>query len=177
MEKQKLSKVIFSKVLEMHLKKYLTYIEKTINGLSKPFSTHEYVEKKLFFAKVMIIDEALFFKVSDKRLETIYSIENCTDNKTVCSLKWINTRNKFSLHILKSLLDYQRKYWFSGKKADIKPLNLRQFLSLFPLQYLEQSRLSRLISNLSVINPQSQIVYLRSLFISKKNSIRILLKK
>ena len=168
MEKHKLSKVIFSNVLEMPLKKYLAYIEKTINGLTPSFSTHAYSKKSNFYARVMITDGTPGFEVSDKRLEIIYSINNCNNNKTVCSLKWINTRNRFSLHILKSLLDYQRKYWFSNKKADMKPLSLRQFLSLYPLQYLEQSRLSRLLQNLLVRNPQNQIVNLRSLFISKK---------
>jgi len=168
MDKKTLSKIIFSNVLEMPLRKYLATIEKTVNELSTPFSTHHNEEKELFYARVMIKDGTLCFKVSDKRLETIYSVDNCTDNKTVCSLKWINTRNRFSLHILKSLFDYQRKYWFSGKKRDIKPLTLRQFLFLYPLQYLEESRLSRLLQNLSVKSPQDQIFNLRSLFISKK---------
>lgn len=152
----------------MPLEKYLAYIEKTTNGLTKPFSTHEHVKKKLFYAKLVTKDGTLCFEVSDKRLETIYPIENCTEDKTICSLNWINTRNKFSLHILKSLLDYQRKYWFSGKKVDLKPLTLKQFLSLYPLQYLDQSRLSRLIPNLSVMNSQNRIINLRSLFISRK---------
>lgn len=177
MRKQKIAKIIFSKVLEMPLGKYLAYIEKTTNGFTKPFSTHEHIKKKLFYAKAMTKDGTLCFELSDKRLGTIYSIENCTKNKTICSLKWINTRNKFSLHILKSLLDYQRKYWFSDKKVDLKPLKLKQFLSLYPLQYLDQSRLSRLIANLSVMNPQNQTIGLRGLFISKKIIIHILLKK
>jgi len=175
--KQKIGKIIFSKVLEMPLGKYLAYIEKTTIGFTRPFSTHEHVKKKLFYAKAMTKDGTMCFEVLDKRLGTIYSIENCTENKTICSLRWINTRNKFSLHILRSLIDYQRKYWFSGKKLDLKPLTLKQFLSLYPLQYLDQSRLSRLIPNLAVMTPQNQIIDLRSLFISKKIIIHILLKK
>lgn len=200
MEKQKIGKIIFSKVLKMSLIKYLIFIEEIPNRLTtKPFSAHEYVKKKLFYAKVMTEDGTLCFKVSDKRLETIYSVENwtpldskprrtgknqrdkhltgCTENKIICSFKWINTRNKFSLHILKSLLDYQCKYWFFGRETDLKPLTLKQFLSLYPLEYLEQSRLSRLIQNLSVMNLQNQIINLRNLFISQKKSIHILLKK
>jgi len=144
-------------------------------------------------------DGTLCFEVLDKCLDAIYSVENCTplnskprrivnnqgdkhltgctENKIICSLKWINTRNKFSLHILRSLLNYQHKYWFSGKETDLKPLTLKQFLSLYPLQYLDQSRLSRLIQNLSVMNPQNQIINLRNLFISQKKCIHILLKK
>jgi hypothetical protein len=170
MRKQKIGKIILAKVLEMPLKKYLSSIEKTTNGLTKSFLTHEFAKKRLFYAKVMTKDGALCFDVSDKRLESIYPIENCTENKEICSLKWINTRNRFSLHILKSLLDCQRKYWLSGKGVDLRPLTIKQFLSLYPLQYLDQSRFSRLITNLSVMNPQDQMANLKSLFILKKIS-------
>ncbi len=125
----------------------------------------------------MIKDGTLCFKVSDKRLENIYSTQNCTENKIICSLKWINTRNKFSLHILKSLFRYQSKYWFSGKETDLKPLTLKQFLSLYPLKYLDQTRLSRLISNLLVMNPQNRVINLKSLFISKKKYYSYLVKE
>ena len=125
----------------------------------------------------MIKDRTLYFGVSDKRLEKIYSTENFTEDKTICSLKWINTRNVFSLHILKSLLDYQNKYWFSGKEIDLKPLSLEQFLSLYSLQYLDKSRLSRLIPRLSVMNHQNHVINLRSLFISKKKYHSYLIKE
>ena len=92
------------------------------------------------------------------------------ENKEICSLKWINTRNRFSLHILKSFLDCQRKYLFSGRKVDLKPLTFKKFLTLYPFHYLDQSRLSRLIRNLFVMNPQDQLIDLRDLFISKKIS-------
>jgi len=116
----------------------------------------------------MIKNENLCYEVSDSRLENIYSTQNFIENKIICSLNWINTRNEFSLHILKSLLHFQRKYWFSGREVDIKPLTLNKFLSMYPLQYLDQTRLSRLISNLFVMNPQNRIIYLRNLFISRK---------
>jgi len=35
-DKQKIGKIIFSKVLEMSLSKYLTYIDNTTKGLIKP---------------------------------------------------------------------------------------------------------------------------------------------
>jgi len=169
--KQKIGKIIFSKVLEMPLVKYFSYIEKTTKEIPMPFlQGNEFVKKKLFYAKIRINPHksGLRFEISDERLVNIYSTENCTENKIICSLKWINTRNEFSLHILKSLLDYQSEYWFYGKETDLKPLTLKKFLSLYPLQYLDQTRFSRLITNLSVINPQNQLINLRSLFISKK---------
>ena len=174
--KQKIGKIIFSKVLQMPLTKYLTYIEKITKGLTEPFTNYDH-QKKAFYAKVMIKDATLCFEISDERLETVYSTENYTENKIICSLKWINSRNKFSLHVLKSLLHYQSKYWFSGKEIDLKPLTLKEFLSLYPLQYLDQSRLSRLISNLSVISPQNRVINLQSLSISKKKYHACLIKE
>jgi len=125
----------------------------------------------------VIRDGNLWFEVLDKRLAGVYSTHGLSENKAICSLKWINTRNAFSLHILRSLLDYQSKYWFSGKETDITPLTLRKSLSLYPMQYLEQTRLSRLISNLSVMNPQNQVINLKSLFISKKKHHAYLIKE
>ena len=161
----------------MPLTKYLAYIKKTTKRLTEPLATHKFAKKKLFYAKIIIKDGTLCFEVFNKRLENIYSTQDCTENKIICSLKWINTRNTFSLHILKSLLHYQGKYWSSGREADLKPLTLNQFLSLYPLQYLDQTRLSRLISNLLVMNPQSQLINLRNLFISKKSITRFSLEK
>lgn len=181
--KQKIGKIIFTKVLEIPPPKYLAYIEKTTKGLTEPIVTHEFVnsknavQKKLFYAKIMVKDGTLHFEIPDKRLKSIYSTQNCTEDKIICSLKWINTRNRFSLHILKSLLHYQSKYWSSGREADLKPLTLKQFLSLYPLQYLDQTRLSRLISNLLVMNPQSQLINIRNLFISKKSITRFSLER
>lgn len=177
MKKQKIGKIIFTKVLEMPLTKYLAYIGKTTTGLTEPLVTHKFVKKKLFYAKIIIKDGTLHFEIPDKRFKSIYSTQNCTGNKIICSLKWINTRNRFSLHILKSLLHYQSKYWSSGREADLKPLTLKWFLSLYPLQYLDQTRLSRLISNLLVMNPQSQLINLRNVFISKKSIMRFSLEK
>ncbi|MFH2026440.1 MAG: hypothetical protein ABIK30_11610, partial [bacterium] len=174
----------------MPLEKYLTFIENTTKQNS---ARRGGIDKKdLLYAKIMInslhsemaVDKsALSYEFSDDRFANIYPIypgqgrqatgraepagPEQTDNKMICSLNWINTRNKFSRHILESLLDYQSKYWFSGKKVDIKPLSFEKFLSLYPLQYLDSSRLSRLISNLSLINPQNRIINLKSLFRSK----------
>lgn len=86
----------------------------------------------------------------------------------MCSMKWINTRNMFSLHVLKSLLEYQRRYWLSGKEVHWQPLTLKQFLSLYPLQYLDESRLSRLLSRLFVLTPFYAVICLKSLFQSPK---------
>jgi len=49
--KEQIGKIIFSKVLEMPLAKYLTYIEKITKGSIKPFSTHKSVKKNYFMLK------------------------------------------------------------------------------------------------------------------------------
>lgn len=170
----------------MPLVKYLNFIKITTKQRS---SRNFGIDKnKIFYSKIRVNQTnseniwdkpALSFEILDNRLINIYSTENCTlldsknltgcnEDKIVCSLNWINTRNKFSLHILERLLDYQSKYWFSGKEADIKPLTFEKFLSLYPFRYLDKSRLSRLITNLSVINPQNRLINLRSLFRSKR---------
>ena len=155
---------------------YLAFIEKTINKTQNTASADEF-RKTIYYAKIMIRDGNLQFEISDKLLANIYSTKGLFDNKTICSLKWLNTRNEFSAHILESLLHYQRKYWYSGRDADLKPLTLKQFLSLYPLQYLEQTRLSRLIMNLSVTNCQNQLINLKSLFISKKRRHSFIIKE
>ena len=106
-----------------------------------------------------------------------YSTQNYYENKIICSLKWINTRNTFSQHILRSLLDYQSGYWLSGNDVDLKPLTQKLFLPLYPLPYLDKSRLSRLVSNLSVLSLRNEVINLRKLFISKKRHHSYLIKE
>lgn len=48
MMKQKIGKIIFSKVLEMPLVKYLGYIEKTTNGLTEFLWTYKSAPKYIF---------------------------------------------------------------------------------------------------------------------------------
>ncbi len=186
--------------------KYLNFIEKTIKQRSFQNSRIEkrglyFAKIKInpTYSGKIGGKLGLIFKVPDDRLINIYSTEdffmlnsksyriediplgkNLTElnkNKIVCSLNWINTRNKFSLHILESLLDFQRKYWLSGKEIDIKPLTFAKFLSLYPFQYLDKSRLSRLIKNLPVINPQNRLINLRSLFRSKRKYHAYIIKE
>ena len=225
MKKEKIAKIIFAKILNMSLSKYLAYIDKTTKELTNPIASEKFTKNKSFYAKIFINDGNLCYEISDKRFENIYPIGNNTillhtlfsnsiskhtpplrhsrlsgidsgqagmtfvgeaeqssqpvntNNKTVCSLKWINTRNRFSLHILRSLIHYQSEFWFSGKEWDLKPLTLKQFLLLYPMQFLEQSRLSRLISNLSVMSPHNQIIKLSDLFISKRKRNSLLIKE
>lgn len=188
MKKRKIGRIIFAKVLEMPLSKYVAYIEKTVSSALS--ESHNYKlwrkeskvngggnSKMKLYAKLMIKDRILDFEVMDKSLENIYPVEKHAGDKTICSLKWINTRNRFSRYILKGLLHYQSKYWFGGRKTDIKPLTFKQFLSLYPQKYLDRSRLSRLIANLYVKTPQNRVINLKSLFISKRRYCSYLIEK
>ncbi len=177
MRREKLSKIILAKVLEMPLGKYLTYVEETTHWPKSPSANRDLRKKRMVYGQVVIKNGELGFVVSDKRLVKRYATHNHTTDRVVCSLKWINTRNVFSLHILKSLLRYQRSYWFSGNEADLKPLSLKEFLSLYPRQYLDQSRLSRLVAQLLVVTPQDEVISLRSLFLSRKKWCSYLIKQ
>lgn len=171
----------------MQLGKYLAFMEKIIQETTKPSHTKDLLTKKSgrprpsvetdgqVFGKVMIDQDTLFakrsiltFRVSDERLLKIYLTHYYSDDKIVCSIKWINTRNTFSMHIVRSLLRYQRGYWFSGKEVDLQPLTLKQFLALYPLQYLDKTRLSRLLPRLFVLSPHNEVICLKSLFLSPK---------
>ena len=167
--------MVFSKVLEYDLNRYLRYaqrVESTIPGscLLKQRG------KEQVIAEIAKNNEELSIRFSNDCFERQYALEEDSPYKTICSLIWMNTRNKFSLHILKSLLDYQKPYWLSGKESDIKPLTLKRFLSLYPQQYLDASRLSRLLPNFKVRNPQDRVINLRSLFISKKKNHSFLIR-
>ena len=160
------------------MREYLSYIEEiTKKGSIGPCFAEKTGKENTPYAKATIITGSLRYRVCNKRLEKIYPTSGYTDDKTVCSLKWINTRNRLSEHIIKSLLGYQSKFWFSTKNVDLKPLTLKQFISLYPAQYLDQSRLSRLVSNLSIINPQGKLICVRDLFISERRCHAYLIKE
>jgi len=176
-KKQKIAKIIFAKILKLPLKGYLTFIERTTMAPAGSTSTGEYTDEGSLYARILVKNGDPCFEIPDKRLENIHSVGILMDNKIVCSLNWINTRNQFSMHILKNLLCYQKKFWLSGKKMDLKPLTLKGFLELYPMQYLDQSRLSRLISNLSVLSPQKNPVCLKDLFISRRRYFAYQIKR
>lgn len=143
---------------------------------AKP-STHEVVhlhrsslrEKKLVYAKVMVQNSKITFEISDPRLVKSMPIVNQNiPGNGIVALKWINTRNELSKHILCSLIDYQSSFWRSGKETDLKPLTLKEFLKLYPFQFLDQSRLSRLLPTLLVETPRGKVVCLRELLPSRK---------
>lgn len=50
----------------------------------------------------------------------------------------------------------------------MQPLTFRQFLSMYPLRYLDESRLSRLLPKLFVLTPHHEVISLKSLFLSPK---------
>lgn len=118
----------------------------------------------------MLSDGTIIPEILDERLQMRYSAHGSHDRKVTYALRWINTRNEFSHHVLQSLMTYQRNYFLSGKEVDLKPLTFKEFLSRFPCQHLDQSRLSRLVGNLLVRTPQEEIISLRNLYVSRKRS-------
>lgn len=91
--------------------------------------------------------------------------------------KLINTRNELSLHVVRGLHNYQRAFWETGRETDIKPLTMKQFSALFPHPSLEPSRLSRLVSTLSLQTHSKETVNLRKLFASRRMHFAHLIKE
>jgi hypothetical protein len=164
-----IAKITLSKILKMTLVKYVTFIERKINGAK------DHKGKRVsFYAKVIPINGDLKLEIADERLLKRYPI-NATNNNEVV-VKMINTRNEFSKHIVRGILTIQRKFWETGEELDIKPLTSKQFLSLFPFPKLDESRLSRLVSVLPLQTQGGRIVNLRRLFSSSRRFFATVIK-
>ena len=177
MRNENVGKIIFSRILQMPLGKYLAFIEKSIPLEERdrlfiapcPASAGgQMPTKKIIYANLTLRNGTIIAEILDGRLQMKYSPNGLHDRKTMFALRWINTRNEFSYHVLQSLVTYQRDYFFSGKELDLKPLTFKEYLSRFPCQYLDQSRLSRLVGNLLVRVPQNEIISLRNLYVSRR---------
>jgi len=117
------------------------------------------------FARVKISSRNPATEIADNCFMEIFPVQ-AADPWTICSLRWINTRNRFSRHILRNLLRYQKRYWLTERETDLRPLSLKRFLTEYPLRYLDVSRLSRLLAVLRVETPKGGNIGLRSLFVS-----------
>lgn len=157
----------------MTLEQFLKYIDRK-SSVNPDQRRHKSAgrKNKLLYATVVVHNGNVRFTISDSRLaNNIPIVHRKNQDNSIVALKWINTRNAFSRHILQNLLDYQYAFWRSGRETALKPLTLKQFLQLYPFKYLDQSRLSRLIPTLLVETPQRKVITLRDLFPSKKRCI------
>lgn len=155
-------------MLRLPLHKYLAFLEDMTQELQTISPASDLAQKKQVYAQVVVEDGAPGFRVTDSRLLKIYAVPESNDDKRACSLNWINTRNRFSAHIADKLLQSQRDYWLSGRERDLRPLSMQQFLTRYPLTYLDASRLSRLVARLCVLTPQQELIRLKRLFPSRK---------
>jgi hypothetical protein len=163
MSKETISRMILAKVLALPLRKYLNFLE-TMTGDVPPARKRRPPAHFRVYAQIDYRQRRLRFRVSDSRMLKNYSVPADSGHRLICSLHWINTRNRFSVHLVRSLLEAQRAYWVSGCEADLQPLSCREFLRQKPLQYLEASRLSRLIGSIQVSTPHQEIIGLKRLF-------------
>jgi hypothetical protein len=171
MTNKKVGTIIFSKILEMPLGKYLAFIGKATNNHEAAPPQQVFIRKKLVYAKLTVSEGgAIIPEILDERLWKRYPLDINHGRRVMFAFQWINTRNEFSDHILQALITYQRDYWLSGKEVDLKPLTLKEFLHRFPHEHLDPSRLSRLVGNLLVRTPHNVVISLRNLFISTKRS-------
>jgi len=164
----KIGNIIFSKVLSMPMIKYREYIASVCGT---PADTRRYdgnQRREMVFARVKISGRNPAAEIADNCFAKIFPVPAATDLKTICSLRWINTRNRFSRHILQRLLRHQKRYWLTERETDVRPLSLSRFLAKNPLRYLDVSRLSRLLAVLRVETPKGGNMSLRSLLVSNR---------
>mgnify|MGYP001585564188 CR=1 FL=1 len=158
-----IAKITLSKILKMTLVKYVSFIERKLNGAEgrqgKPPS---------FYAKVIPTNGDLRLEMADERLLKRYPNHETNSSASGIVAKMINTRNELSEHIVRGILEFQRTFWESGKESNIKPLTFKQFLSLFPCPRLDESRLSRLVSALALQTLDGRIVSMKRLFSSRR---------
>jgi len=157
-----IAKITLARILEMPLKKYVRFMEKKTNGWHPQGRDNHCDMYPPVYGQVVVEDSRLEFQSADERLTRQYP-----DDGTVVP-KLINTRNELSLHVVRGLLEVQRPFWETGRESDIKPLTMKQFSALFPHRNLELSRLSRLVSTLSLRTHNGQVVNLRKLFPSRR---------
>ena len=161
----KIGNIIFSKVLSMPMTQYREYIASVCGAPAAPRRYDGGQTGETVFARVKISSRNPATEISDNCFKGIFPVP-AADSRTICSLRWINTRNRFSRHILRNLLQYQKRYWLTGRETDLRPLSLKRFLTEYPLRYLDVSRLSRLLAVLRVETPKGGNIGLRSLFVS-----------
>jgi hypothetical protein len=161
----KIGHIIFSKVLSMPMTKYLEYIASVCGAPAASRRDDGGQTGETVFARVKISSRTPATEIADNCFMEIFPVP-AADPRTICSLCWINTRNRFSQHILRNLLRYQKRYWLTERETDLRPLSLKRFLTEYPLRYLDVSRLSRLLAVLRVETPKGGNMGLRSLFVS-----------
>ena len=162
---EKIGKIIFSRVLSMPMAKYREYIDSVCGTPAAPRRDDGGQTGETVFARVKISSRNPATEIADNCFMEIFPVP-ADDPRTICSLRWINTRNRFSRHILRNLLRYQKRYWLTERETDLRPLSLKRFLTEYPLRYLDVSRLSRLLAVLRVETPKGGNMGLRSLFVS-----------
>lgn len=166
-----IAKITLARILEMPLEKYIRFMEKKTNGWH-PQGGDSHRDMHLpVYGRVVVEDGRLEFQSADERLVRQYP-----DDGTVVP-KLINTRNELSLHVVRGLLEVQRAFWETGRESDIKPLTMKQFSALFPHRFLDPSRLSRLVSTLSLQTHNKEIVKLRKLFASRRMHFAHIIKE
>ncbi len=73
--------------------------------------------------------------------------------------------------------DLAQKNWLSGLDGDLRLLSMQPFLAVYPLAYLDASRLSRLVARLWVLTPRQELICLKRLFPSRKRVVALRIKE
>jgi hypothetical protein len=173
---EKIGKIIFSRVLSMPMAKYREYIASVCGAPAASRRDDSGQTGETVFARVKILSHNTATEIADNCFIETFPV-TAADPQTICSLRWINTRNQFSRHILWNLLRYQKRYWLTERETDLRPLSLNRFLIEYPFRYLDVSRLSRLLAVLRVETPKGGNMGLRSLFVSNLRFYSFVIKE
>lgn len=143
------------------------------------FSIH-YTQRE-FSIEYQINDEKLRGQMSKLELT---EEEKKNLNGLLSKLRRINTRNMLVHEILKGIVEYQRDYFESNSELDLKPLTRAELARIISnsressrsFDFVDASRISRVVRGLSVITPQGKEILLSSLFTSGKDTVKRYIK-
>ncbi len=99
-------------------------------------------------------------------------------------LRRINTRNLLTHEVLKGILNYQRDYFESNSELALKPLTMTELARIISnskgsshsFDFVDVSRISRVIRGLSIITPRGKEVPLTFFFASRKDLVKRCIK-
>lgn len=165
---EKVGRIILAKVLAMPMERFRRFAAVARGETAAAPSAWAADSRGGSYARVAVVNNRPLVAVADPAYDKRLSVAGLTDVRKICARRWINTRNRLSRHILNGLLRCQGRYWLTGKETDLLPLTQARFLERYPSRHLDASRLSRLLSVLTVVTPQGRRMLLRRVFISNR---------
>lgn len=167
--------MILANVLEMKINKYLNYVDRFITSTAAfPFYRTYYIDERILskcpidVAGIVVKEEDGFRFYGPENIKLNFELLREPDNlKWKHTVNWIRTKNLFLHHVITTLLNLQRPFLETLDRTKLIPMSLSRFLEEYPFQYLDISRLSRLLNN-TWISFRGEKHLLRDLFWNHK---------